>query len=66
MAVDCEKRECPEVQSANITFFHPNSNGKNDVCSDAGVGLAPCPTVWFMFGYWMACTGVVTMRALTL
>ena len=33
VAVDCERRECPEVQSANITFFHPNSDGKDDACA---------------------------------
>ncbi len=41
VAVDCAKRECPEVQQANVTFFHPNSNGKDDACRDASVGLGP-------------------------
>ena len=41
VAVDCAKRECPEVQQANITFFHPNSDGKDDACRDASVGLPP-------------------------
>lgn len=32
VAVDCAKRECPAVVSANITFFHPNSDGSTDSC----------------------------------
>ena len=37
VAVDCERRECPEVRSANITFFHPNSDGKDDACASNAV-----------------------------
>jgi len=38
VAVDCDRHECPQVQSANITYYHPHSNGKNDACREAGVG----------------------------
>lgn len=33
VAVDCETRQCPKIQTANISFFHPNSDGSHDRCS---------------------------------
>ena len=38
IAIDCASRQCPEVQSANVTFYHPNSDGSNDACRESGVG----------------------------
>mmetsp|Transcript_17802 Transcript_17802/g.44975 ORF Transcript_17802/g.44975 Transcript_17802/m.44975 type:complete len:555 (+) Transcript_17802:37-1701(+) len=42
VAVDCETRQCPKIESANLTFFHPNSDGSGEACtglSDAAMAL---------------------------
>lgn len=33
VVVDCQTGTCPEIQAANLTFFHPNSDGSADACS---------------------------------
>jgi len=33
VAVDCETRQCPKIESANLTFFHPNSDGSGEACT---------------------------------
>lgn len=30
--MECETRQCPAIESANMTFFHPNSDGTTDFC----------------------------------
>eukprot|EP00286_Rhodomonas_abbreviata_P009625 CAMPEP_0181334238 /NCGR_PEP_ID=MMETSP1101-20121128/26136_1 /TAXON_ID=46948 /ORGANISM="Rhodomonas abbreviata, Strain Caron Lab Isolate" /LENGTH=457 /DNA_ID=CAMNT_0023444167 /DNA_START=276 /DNA_END=1645 /DNA_ORIENTATION=- len=39
VAVDCKTRVCPNVTSANITFFHPNSDGSREVCTSDAISL---------------------------
>eukprot|EP00960_Hanusia_phi_P008888 255210-Hanusia_phi.AAC.1 len=33
VAVDCQNRKCPTVDSINVTFFHPNTDGGTGACS---------------------------------
>ncbi|EKX33118.1 hypothetical protein GUITHDRAFT_148137 [Guillardia theta CCMP2712] len=33
VAVDCDKRICPNVTSAHLTFYHPGTDGSNELCS---------------------------------
>mmetsp|Transcript_23270 Transcript_23270/g.45169 ORF Transcript_23270/g.45169 Transcript_23270/m.45169 type:complete len:559 (+) Transcript_23270:48-1724(+) len=33
VAVDCQTRQCPHIDSANLTFFHPNSDGSGEFCT---------------------------------
>lgn len=33
VAVDCARRTCPNVTSANVTFFHPTTDGSREACS---------------------------------
>jgi len=38
VAMECDSRTCPAVVSANITFFHPNSDGTVDSCRQMEAG----------------------------
>ena len=33
VAVDCRDRKCPKVESINVSFFHPNTDGGTGTCS---------------------------------
>ena len=33
VAIDCTTRQCPKIDSVNISFYHPNSDGSSDACS---------------------------------
>ncbi|KAJ1493036.1 hypothetical protein T484DRAFT_1930022, partial [Baffinella frigidus] len=40
MAVDCNTRQCPNISNAEISFYHPASDGSRDACSASGGELS--------------------------
>lgn len=65
VAVDCQSRTCPRIESANISFFHPNSDGGAESCNGLPDAAAALQESLMEGIHAMDMTSILTVAGLT-